>query len=175
MENENKELTDEEIEEQRKKKEQKIFIWRVIGFVTFGCILPFTFIAWRYDIFRATQEVSPKVSLTGWGFLALIIVFFFIKYCMNVLKQSIPYSLTYQVISGFTKVLLPLILVYCAVLGIKNNVGLFQQALLITIICEAIAIVINPFPKYMHDKGIEHAEGIMDLFIQKVKKAKKGE
>ena len=154
-------------------KETKIFIARFILFVLTGVVLPFVFIAWRYDIFRV-GNVSPKVSLTGWGFIALIIVFCFVKYCVSVLKQTIPYSLTYQIISGFTKVILPLLLVYCAVLGIKNSIEMFQQALLITIICESVAIIVNPLPKYMHDKGIEHASGIMDLFIEKVKKAKGG-
>ena len=169
--NEEVELTEEE---KQAKKEKKIFIARIILFCLFGCAIPFVFIGWRYDIFRVQQDVSPRVSLTGWGFLALIIVFFFVKYCLNVLKQSIPYSMTYQIISGFVKVLLPLIMIYVAVNGIKNNVNLFQQALLITIISEAVAIVVNPFPKYMHEKGIEYTSNLMDIFIDKVKKAKGG-
>ena len=163
------EETTVQVEEEKKDNSKKIFIARVITFCLFGCILPFIFIAWRYDIFRVSSDVSPKVSLTGWGFIAILIVFFFIRYCMGVLKRAIPFSLTYQIVSGFIKVILPLILVYAVICALQNSIELFKQALLITIICEAIAIVVNPFPKYMHDKGIEHAEGIMDLFIKKWK------
>lgn len=167
------EIQTNETEVKEKDNSKKIFIARVIGFCLFGCILPFIFIAWRYDIFRVHNEISPRVSLTGWGFVAVLIVFFFIRYCMGVLKRAIPFSLTYQIINGFIKVLMPLILFYIVITAIANSIDLFKQALLITIICEAVAIVINPFPKFMHDKGIEHAEGIMDLFIKKWKEKDK--
>ena len=166
--NTNETTQNEDLEQ--KKKEKKIFIARMIGFTLFGAILPFIFIAWRFDIFRVgASDVSPKISLSGWGLLGIIVVYFFIRYCMNVLKRSIPYSLTYQIVSGFIKVIMPLILVYAIVVALKNSFNVFQQALFITICCEAVAIIINPLPKYMHDKGIEHASGIMDLFIEKWK------
>lgn len=160
-------------EEENKKKETRIFIIRIVLFCLFGCILPFVFIAWRYDIFRVEKEVSAKVSLTGWGFVAIIIAFFFFKYCYKILKASMPYSYTYQIINGVLKVILPLVLTYMVVSGIANSINLFKQALVITIICETLAIIINPFPKYLHDKGLEKTEDIMDLFINKWKEKDK--
>lgn len=169
--NNNTEQTNENVN----KNEKKIFIARVIAFVLFGAVLPFIFIAWRFDIFSVKDATSPRISLTGWGVIAIIIVFFFIRYCMSIIKRSIPFSLTYQILSGFIKVILPLILCYVVVVALQNSFGYFKQALMITICCEAVAIVINPFPKYLHDKGIEHAEGIMDLFIKKWKDKEKEE
>ena len=148
------------------ENEKKIFIARVILFVIFGCILPFTFIAWRYQIFRGTQ-----ISLTGWGFLAILIVFFFVWYCLKILKNSIPFSMTYQILSGAIKVILPLILVLLVVNALEDSIRLFKQALIVVICSEAIAIVVNPFPKYMHDKGIEHTENLLDLFFKKKKES----
>lgn len=149
-------------------KEKKVFIARLILFVLFGCVLPFVFIAWRYQIFGGT-----RISLTGWGFIAILIVFFFVMYCLKILKNSIPFSMTYQVLSGFIKVILPLILVLLVVNALEDSIRQFKQALIVTILCEGIAIVINPLPKYMHDKGIEKTENLMDTFITKWKAKEK--
>lgn len=154
------------------KREKEIFIIRVALFTIFACILPFVFIAWRYDIFRVVNETDTRVSLSGWGFLAIIIVFFFIRYCMNVLKRTIPFSMTYQILNGIIKIIMPLILLLFIVNALENSIHLFKQALIVTIICEGVAIPINPFPKYMHDKGIEYYDGLTDMFIKKLKGGK---
>lgn len=148
--------------------EKRVFIARVILFTLFGCVLPFTFIAWRYQIFRGTQ-----IALTGWGFIAILIVFFFVMYCLKVLQNSIPFSMTYQILNGFIKVILPLILVLCVVNALQDSIQIFKQALMVTIICEAIAIIVNPFPKFMHDRGIERVENLMDIFFKKKKESEK--
>ena len=59
---------------------------------------------------------------------------------------------------------------YFIVNALENSIKLFKQALIVVILCEGIAIVVNPFPKYMHDKGIEKTENLMDMFITKWKK-----
>ena len=151
---------------------KKEFVFRIILFAIFGCLLPFVFIAWRYQIFNVNQ--NPRVSLTGWGFVAIIIVFFFLRYIFTVLKRTIPFSLTYQVINGLLKVILPLVLLYFVVSALSNSIELFKQALLFTIFSESVAIVVNPFPRFMHDKGIDYVDGILDLAISKIKKAKEG-
>lgn len=160
-------------ETENKKKETKIFVIRIVLFTLFGCVLPFIFIAWRYDIFRVEKEVSAKVSLTGWGFIAIVIAFFFFRYIYKTLKSIMPYSYACQIINGFLKVILPLILVYIVASGIAKSINLFKQALSVTIICEIVAIFVNPFPKFLHDKGVEKNEDIMDLFINKWKEKDK--
>ena len=152
--------------ETNESKDKKVFIARVILFCIFGCILPFVFIAWRFQIFSN----GGGVSLTGWGVIGILIVFFFILYCLKILKNSIPFSMTYQILSGTIKVILPLILLLLLVNALEDSIRQFKQALIIVIGCEAIAIVVNPFPKYMHDKGIEKTENLMDMFITKFKK-----
>lgn len=159
---------EQQVTSDNKSKETKIFIVRVILFAIFACVLPFVFIGWRYDIFRTSNEVSPKVSLTGWGFIAILIVFFFVRYCINVIKNAIPFSMTYQIINGVLKVIMPLLLLLFVVNALENSIELFKQALVITIICEAVAIPINPFPKYMHDKGIERTETLIDMVKEKL-------
>ncbi len=153
--------------ETNEKKDKKVFIARTILFCIFGCILPFVFIAWRFEIF---SNGGSHISLTGWGIIGIMIVFFFVLYCLKILKNSIPFSMTYQILSGLIKVILPLLLVYLVVNAIEGSIHQFKQALFVVIICESVAIVVNPFPKYMHDKGIEKAENLMDMFITKFKK-----
>lgn len=150
---------------------KKLFVFRAIFFTLFACVIPFVFIAWRYSIFSVKE--NPRISLTGWGFVAIIIVFFFIRYLIEVIKKSIPHSLLAQCVNGFIKVLMPLILVYVVIGALESGLYLFKQALVITIISEAIAIVINPFPQYMFEKGIEDFEGLLDIALKKIRK--KGE
>ena len=40
-----------ETNETNEIKDKKVFIARTILFCIFGCILPFVFIAWRFEIF----------------------------------------------------------------------------------------------------------------------------
>ena len=150
------------------KLSKKAFVLRAILFTLFACIIPFVFIAWRYSIFKVNE--NPRISLTGWGFVGIIIVFFFIRYMVLVLKKSIPHSLLAQVVNGFIKVLMPLILVYIVIGALESGLYLFKQALIITILSESIAIVINPFPQYMYEKGIEDVEGLLDIVLKRFKK-----
>ena len=153
--------------ENEKLKAKKVFIARTILFCIFGCVLPFVFIAWRFEIF---SNGGSHISLTGWGIIGIMIVFFFVLYCLKILKNSIPFSMTYQILSGTIKVILPLILLLLLVNALDDSITQFKQALFVVIGCESVAIVVNPFPKYMHDKGIEKAENLMDMFITKFKK-----
>lgn len=153
--------------EKEEIKAKKVFIARTILFAIFGCVLPFVFIAWRFEIF---SNGGSRVSLTGWGVIAIIIVFFFVVYCLKILKNSIPFSMTYQILSGLIKVILPLLLLLIFINALEDSIKQFKQALCIVIGCEAVAIVVNPFPKYMHDKGIEKTDNLMDTFIEKWKK-----
>ena len=148
------------------KEEKRIFITRFIAFALFGAILPFTFIAWRYEIFRA-----KPMSLTGWGFIAIIIVAFFVLYVARALKKCFPHTMMAQCIGGFCKVILPLGILLLMVDGIKDNIDAFIQALTITIVCEAIAIPINPLPKYIWEHNIEMSNLKMDTFINKWQEA----
>ena len=157
-----------ETNETNEIKDKKVFISKAILFCIFGCILPFVFIAWRFEIF---SNGGSHISLTGWGVIGIIIVFLFVLYCLKILKNSIPFSMTYQILSGLIKVILPLLLLYLVVNAIEGSVRQFKQVLFVVIGCESVAIVVNAFPKYMHDKGIEKVENLMDLFFKKKKES----
>lgn len=109
------------------------------------------------------------MSITGWGLIAIIIVFVFVKYIIHALRLSTPYSMTFQILNGIVKVILPLLILYFVVSAIQNSIAIFKSALMFTILCELVAIPINPLPKYMHDKHIEYAGGLIDMAIDKWK------
>jgi Na+/proline symporter len=141
--------------------EKKIFLARLILFTIFACVLPFSFIAWRYHIFTTLNSVS----LSGWGIIAIVIALVFIVYVARMLKRGMPYSMLTQCIGGLLKVTLPLIILYVVVNAIKNQSEIFLQALLVVIISETIAIPINPFPKWLNDNQIKKE----DSYFEKLK------
>lgn len=141
--------------------EKKIFLARLILFTIFACVLPFSFIAWRYHIFTTLNSIS----LSGWGIIAIVIALVFIVYVARMLKRGMPYSMLTQCIGGLLKVTLPLVLLYVVVNAIKNQSEIFLQALLVVIISETIAIPINPFPKWLNDNQIKKE----DSYFEKLK------
>lgn len=125
----------------------KKFVIRFILFTLFACILPFTFIAWRYELFNKVDEVS----LTGWGVIGILIIAVFCIYVLNAIKKGMPYSMFTQVVDGILKVEMPLVIFYLMLTSIQSTIELFLQCLICIIVCEAIAIPINPLPKWIKE------------------------
>lgn len=152
-------------------KDKKIFIARVILFTIFACVLPFIYISLRYELFT---KVS-KVQVGGWGCIAIIMVLIFVFYVAKMVKKGIPYSMVTQCITGFCKVIVPLLMLYVFVYNIKESADLFLNVLLITIVCEAIAVPINPFPKWLEDHKKSEQDTLADLIIDKFNKTKESD
>lgn len=149
-------------------KDKKIFITRIVLFTIFACVLPFIYISLRYELFT---KVS-KVQVGGWGCIAIIMVLIFVFYVAKMVKKGIPYSMVTQCITGFCKVIVPLLMLYVFVYNIKESADLFLNVLLITIVCEAIAVPINPFPKWLEDHKKSEQDTLADLIIDKFNKTK---
>lgn len=143
------------------ENEKKIFWTRFTLWVLFALIVPVAFLVWRFDLFR---QVS-KVSIGGWGLLAIIIVVVFFKTLLKYIKKGMPYSLTRQVLDGLVKVIIPLSALYAVLFAMQNSINYFLQALSVLIVSEAIAIPINPMPKWVNDNKKEDVESVLDLII----------
>ena len=150
-----------------------VFVSRAIAWSLFAGILPFIFIAWRYGIFRSTGAIA----LNGWGIIGLVILAVFLITLFNYLRRGMKYSFAKQCVVGFAKIIVPLVLVMLVVEGIKNNIGLFQQALACTIACELVAIPINPFPEWLEKQKkegrAEEQEGLIEALWNKYFSKKK--
>lgn len=150
------------------------FTIRFILWVLAAAILPFSFIAWRYEIFTT----ETKVKLTGWGFIAVIIVLIFVVTLIKYIYKSLKPGLAKQCIFGFTGIIVPLIILYLLIVNIEDSIDLFKQALGCVILCEAVAIPINPFPSWIAKKQEENLNekinNVSDIFLDKFFSRKKG-
>lgn len=125
----------------------KKFLIRFISFSIFACVIPFSFVAWKYKLFE-----KDKLSITGWGMIAILILSFFAIYLLNAIKKGMPYSMFTQVVNGIMKVEIPLIMLYMLVISLQNTFELFLQCLTCIIVCEGIAIPLNPLPGWIGSK-----------------------
>ena len=186
------EIKTEEKEEKSEKKAHKFIAWfkehpKATFWIRFGlfallaCILPFSFIVWRFKLFHTIS--STQVG--GWGIIAIVIVAVFIFVVLRYVKMalSVKYSFVAQCIGGFCKVVLPLMVVLTILYSTRNNVGLMIQVMGCVTVCEAIAIPLNPLPKWAYEaqKNVraeerkETVDYLLDSFFSRKKKDESGE
>ena len=150
-----------------------VFTIRFVFWTIFAVILPFAFIAWRYDIFT----VESKIRLTGWGFIAVFIVIVFISTLIKYVYKGLKPGLAKQCIFGFVSIILPLVLLYLLITSIEGNIVLFKQALGCTILCETMAIPLNPYPSWLAKRQLENEKEkvntMSDVFWENFFKNKK--
>lgn len=156
-------------EEEKKKK--TIFWTRVVLLVFFGIIFPFAFIAWRFSLFT---QVS-KISLNGWGIVGIAILFLISRFYFKALKGKLPYSMALQIIQGIFTIIVPLIALVGVLYAIRNDIDYFIQALLITIVCECVAIPVNPLPKWAYEQKDKQLNNKFSELIRNIYKENKGE
>ena len=128
----------------------KTTFWsRFVLWTVFACVLPFTFIAWRFKIFNKISQIQ----IGGWGIIAIAIVAFFALTIIRYIKLALSgkYSLIGQILSGFCKVIIPLLAALAILKSIKDSVDLMIQVLGCVTLCEMVAIPLNPLPKWAYE------------------------
>ena len=155
-----------------KDNSKKVFILRVVLWALFSCVIPILFIGWRYKLFKKIGALQ----LSGWGLIALVIVFIFLYVVVKYIKAGfVEWSMTKQIINGITKIVLPLGVLLAICIGIRNSIDLFIQALSCVLLSEVIAIPINPFPKWVYDKSKGRFENAVDFVADRLYSKKKEE
>lgn len=152
-----------------------VFWTRFVLWASCACVLPFLFIAYRFRLF---QNIS-KMNVGGWGLIAILIVAIFalvlVKYVLNAFSSK--YSFIAQCLSAFCKVVIPLVCLYAMLYSIRDNIDAFLQALGCTILCEIVAIPINPMPKWVYEmqKNVKDSEkkDTIDYLLNEFFKRKK--
>ncbi len=168
------------MDENKEKKSLKahpvlVFWIRFVLWATSACFLPFAFIVWRFQLF---QTIS-SIQIGGWGLIALLIVAVFVFTIIKYVKMAFAnkYSFAIQCINGLIKVILPLSIVMLILYAVRNNVDMMLQVLGCVILCEIIAIPLNPLPKWAWEsqkntrveERKETADYIIDSFFKKKK------
>lgn len=152
-----KEKTEEQLQ---KEKETRIFVIRVILWSLFSCVAPVLFIGFRYDLFRK----ASSLQLSGWGIIAVIIIVVFLYVVTKYIRAGFgQWSFVKQIIDGVIKVVLPLATVLAIAVSIRNNLDAFIQSLSCVLVCEVIAIPVNPFPEWVYKKSKGRFEGMVDF------------
>ena len=135
------------------KHPKAYFIMRAILWVLLAAIMPFIFIAKRFEIF----DKSSPLHLGGWGFIAIVIIiivsFRLFKYITSVLKIRKPFAT--QCLSGMFKIIIPMIAIILLLKSLKNNIDVFVESFAVIILFEAMAIPVNPFPVWVYEKQKE--------------------
>ena len=152
------------------KKEKRIFILRVIGWLTLSCILPVVFIGWRFKLF----EGNNSLQLSGWGLIAVIIIAVFLYTLVRYIRAGFTeWSMLKQIVNGIVRILLPLAAILAIVVSIRNSVETFIQALSCVLICEVISIPLNPFPEWIWKKSKGKFESTVDYIADRLNQGKK--
>lgn len=135
----------------------------VTGF--FALIAPVTYLILRYNLFQTTS----KLQIGLWGVVVIFIVFFVLKALISFYLEGMKtkYSYLKQIVSGFSKVLFPLFVLLVILVLIKDNTVLLIESTSVIIGCEAIAIMINPLPKWAFDNNVEGLGEIIDKISKK--------
>lgn len=138
----------------------KAFVSRLVIYIIFGAVIPAGFLCWRFKLF---DKVS-KVSISGWGLIAIIVVGVFFLKLLKAIKKGLPFSFFSRVIEGICKVTLPLfILTFCSY-ALQDCMKEVFQFLIVLSISESVAMLVNPLPRWAHENQmIESTKGTRHL------------
>lgn len=155
------EINNEVTTQEKKSPKVRIFILRMLGYMTFGLIIPLAFLIWRFGLFQQTS----KLNIGGWGIVAIIFAsVFFIK----LIKQSedcVDSLFLKQIFRSISKVFIPLLAVTLCVYAVGDFWKELINFLMVLTICEPIAYVLNPFPEYLKEKEKEEQTNTVTKII----------
>ena len=152
------------------EKHPKVIFWiRFVLWAACACVLPIVFIGWRFELFNT----ASKFSLGGWGIIGIIIAVVFVVVLASYVKQGMTSKnvMIAQCVTGFVKVIIPLLALLGVLYALRNSIDRIMQALGCVILCEVIALPINPMPKWVLDqqKDVEESKqkSTIDYFVNR--------
>lgn len=152
----------ETTQEKKTLTQRQIFWIRFTFRIIFAMIVPLVFLVWKFNLFRIETTTTTNITFGGWGIIAILVVFFVIKAVIKYINQGLPYSMASQCLSGFTRILLPIIAIiligYIIFNIFSDGLKEFLFVMCVLLVSETIAIPINPFPKWIHEHRKEEVE-----------------
>ena len=152
------------MEEETEKKMTKKEFWIRFGIWFFLAVaVPFTYVACAYGLFE-----NKGTTLSGWGVVALIFV---IVMLFNIIKQAragFPKgTMARQCIDGYL-ILIPIFGALLLVHSVKNSLAEFEKFLIVMILCEAVAVPVNPMPKWAAQNRIKGTENAFAMAFRRM-------
>lgn len=130
---------------------KKQFWIRLPLYALFLFIIPAVFLIIRFKLF---QKIN-SINIGGWGIVTILLVSFgFIK-LMKEAKKGLPFCYLNQIITGLTKVVVPLLVLTVIIYLGKDSINHILQFLYVLIPCQFIAILLNPIPKWAYENKLE--------------------
>lgn len=137
----------------KKKHGKRFWFWtRASVWSIFSIVIPAAIIVTQYDIFTQRDSLT---KVTGWGLVFLISVAGGVFYIIKSLGEAENNPWINGMARGVKNIILPLLLIYYLTGIIAFNLVKFNTILIVTLIAEAIALPINPFPEYIHQRREE--------------------
>lgn len=153
------------------------FASRLVSYLVLSCVIPIILIALRFQIFSKVG----RLSLSGWGMIIIIFVAVILISVVRYIKMALKakYSMVGQILGGVCKIIIPMVACYVIVWGVKDDIQSFLDVFGIIIICEAVAIPLNPLPEWAYEMQKEVKENerkdTVDYCIDKFFNRKKEE
>lgn len=156
----------DEVTEQGERKMSLAEFWtRFAIWVVLALAVPIGYLAFAYGLF--TTSKGGDTCLTGWGTLAIAFACTMLLVIVNQTKKGLRWgSMARQCIDG----LMALIPLLCAIMlldSVKGNIESFERFLIVTLVCEAVAVPVNPLRKWAEQNNVERAEGFIVRTIRK--------
>ena len=130
-------------------KRESTFLCLAVGWFILAVVLPVIFINSKYHLFVKTND---DLKFTGWALVGLLVLFIGLyALCSYIIDAySVKYRTWIKILKGFQRIILPLLLLFFMCSIINKNIETIENLLLEIIICEALAIIINPFPYFVY-------------------------
>lgn len=150
--------------------DKKEFWIRFAIFFAVAFLTPMIYLTIRYNLFQSTTSTSVNVGF--WGVIVIGILFcaiaVLVKFYLEGMKTK--WSWAKQIIEGFVKLILPLCFTLFVVIWLGDNITHIKEALYVIIPCEALAIIVNPLPKWAFDNNIDGIGNIAESVFKRVRK-----
>lgn len=146
-----------------------IFWSRFVGWVIFFIGVPIGFMAWRFELFSKVSQIK----ISGWGLVAIILVAVFLVSLLRYLTKSKEYSYLKQVLKGLMFPVIPLLAVWYMLNYFEDSIVQLEQFIGVLAISEAVAVIVNPMPKWVSEKTKGETEDIIEAFLTKREQLKK--
>jgi len=110
--------------------------------------MPMSFLIWKFQLFSQTS----KLNIGGWGVLVIIFTAVFIFKLMKQAENTIDSPVVIQSFEAIRKIFIPLLAVTLCLYAVEEFWNELIRFFVVLTICEPIAYVLNPFPKYLKEK-----------------------
>lgn len=156
-------------------EQKKKFLTQLILFVISSVVAPIVYLYVRFsELFKVkTVRTIPFIAVLC-VILVLAVVGVMIWYYISGLKTK--YSLVKQVLEGILKVILPLAIITAIAVFLKQllttntelfitNCDKFISSMIVIIVFELIAVVVNPLPKWAFENNIDGFAGVVNKIL----------